>query len=122
MQTHRKTGVKKKSSEHSCHLNVPIGNFWRNPKPEMKQQIPGYLDIHGKSSHYQMRSSSKNPDRYSKMYLTRATQSNNWKCCPNTAAEQSAPAVPDQISCQALTHRGWNSAGKQFEEANRELS
>ena len=65
-----------------------------------------------------MRLSSKNPDRYSKMYLTRATQSNNWKCCPNTA-EQSAPAVPDQISCQALTHRVWNSAGKQFEEANQ---
>ena len=45
----------------------------------------------------------------------------NNTCWPNTG-EQSAPAVPDQISCQALTHRGWNSAGKQFEEANRESS
>ena len=41
---------KKKSSERFCHLNLPIGNFWRNPKPGMGQQIPGYLDVHEKSS------------------------------------------------------------------------
>ena len=78
-----------------------------------------------------MRLTSKNPDRYSKMYLpavTRATESKianyncknpnrysksydkgtkskiaNYTCCPETAEASALLAVPDQISCQALT-------------------
>ena len=119
---HGKNSCKKKSSDHICHLNLPIGNFWRNPKPGIEQQIPGYLDVHEKSSgirwgHQQQKSWQ--------IFQNISVRCENETIANNTTtatAEQSAPAARDQISCQALTHRGWNSAGKQFQEANQESS
>ena len=114
-----KNWCKKKSSDHICHLNLPIGNFWRNPKPGMGQQIPGYLDVHEKSSAIRWDQQQKSRQIFQNISVRCENQAiaNITNCC-----RAKCTRCRDQISCQALTLRGWNSAGKQFQEAKQESS